>query len=381
MSNIELNIRRWDPATLEQRRTHGHAPKILIIGKTGTGKTTLVQDLLFYFARKIHSGVVICPTEQSLVDYRLMFPETFIHEAWNSDLIAEFIRMQKQIRKTDPNFHQILMLDDIMYDKNAILKDESTRFIFMNGRNNNISMIITMQYCMDLPPDLRNNIDFVIALRDNIHANREKLWRNFFGVIPTADSFHQIFQRCTVGYNCIVLDNTSRSANLEDCIFYYAADARDDNARIIQRSPRHGPDTYNIVFDDGSAVDGVNKALIKPLDSGAGAPVQPQTEFRPGENVKVKFKRTWLTLPPRKRRCFHSSMWNFHSTRFNPHYDEGPGESNTLATTASGGAGNGGGAGAGASASPGGGAGQMDFQQQFRRLKRGERANLSVKMI
>jgi hypothetical protein len=327
MGDINIELKRFDPKILEYRRTHGHAPKILIIGKTGTGKTTLVQDLLFYI-RKIHSGVVICPTEQSLIDYRLMFPETFIHERWDSGLVENFVTMQKKIRKTDPAFHQILMLDDIMYDKNAILRDDSTRFIFMNGRNNNISMIITMQYCMDLTPDLRNNIDFVFALRDNIQANREKLWKNFFGVVPTADAFHQIFQRCTSGYNCIVLDNTSRSANLNECLFYYSADAREDSARIER--PLMNPKTkqydhYDIVFDTNDQkeprmhVRAVNKALIKHLDE---SPLIANLPFHVGENVKIKFKRTWLTLPPKKRHCFHPSMWNYHDQRFNPFYDD-----------------------------------------------------------
>lgn len=386
MSEIDLNILKWDPKILEFKRTHGHAPKILIIGKTGTGKTTLVQDLLFYI-RKIQSGVVICPTEQSLVDYRLMFPEVFIHDKWDPPVIENFIKMQKKIRKTDANFHSLLMLDDIMYDKNAILKDESTRFIFMNGRNNNITMIITMQYCMDLPPDLRNNIDFVIALRDNIHANREKLWKNFFGVIPTADAFHQIFQQCTSGFNCIVLDNTNRTARIEDSIFYYSADAREEPAKILRRI---SDNTFDTVFEDGTEVDAVNTALMSQAGKGKEEP------FEEGDDVKIKFKRTWLTLHSLKRRCFMPSMWEFHSDRFNPRYDDDDdGQGNeTLSSTAL------------LSSSTSGkkrvregsesksnmadgvaaplqqpSSTDSEFTQKFRKLKRGERANIQIKMI
>lgn len=313
MSQVELNIRRWDPNILERNRLNGRAPKILVIGRSGSGKSTLVLDLLYYI-RKIQSGVVICPTEASLIDYRLIFPESFIHESWDSKLIANFLKMQKRIRKKDPSFHQILMLDDIMYDKNAILKDESTRFVFMNGRNNNISMIITQQYCMDLTPDLRNNIDFVIALRDNVHANREKLWRNFFGVIPTSDAFHQVMQRCTTGFNAIVLDNTSRSANIDDCIFYYGADARMDPCRVLSVNPDN---TYDVEFtEDHARVARVNRALVKKFDEHDSSPI------RPGESIQAKFKRTWLTLPPHKRRCFHRTMWEFHEARFNPEHEE-----------------------------------------------------------
>ncbi len=355
---LELNIKKWDPSKLEYNRTHGHAPKILIIGKTGTGKTTLVQDLLFYI-RKIHAGIVICPTEQSLIDYRVMFPESFIHEAWDSNLIANFIKMQKKIRKNDSKFHQILMLDDIMYDKNVILKDDSTRFIFMNGRNNNISMIITMQYCMDLPPDLRNNIDFIIALRDNIHANREKLWRNFFGVIPSADMFHQVMQSCTSGYNCIVLDNTSRSSNIEDCIFYYSADSKYEDVRIV-RSVR---DTYDIQYPDGTYVQQVNKAFLKKDND-----LDTTGVYHEGEHAKAKYKRTWLSLPPNKRHCFHSGAWRFHDSHFNPNYDADEFVGGTTNSTTT-------------NTQTNIKQESNDFQNQFRRLKKSERGNVNVKII
>jgi hypothetical protein len=266
--------------------------------------------------------------------------------------------MQKRIRKTDSSFHQLLMLDDIMYDKNAILKDESTRFIFMNGRNNNITMIITMQYCMDLTPDLRNNIDFIIALRDNVHSNREKLWRNFFGVVPNSDAFHQIFQSCTTGYNCIVLDNTSRSGNIEDCVFYYSADATPEPARITRVVGLQN-DAYDIVFEDGTRADCVNKSWVT---------TNSRRPFQAGDTIDVKFKRTWLSLPAHKRRCFHPDLWNFHSTRFNPDYDD---------DRATGGAG----AGNSEQTASNSSTGKNNFQQQFKSSRKKNNKDVKIKMI
>ena len=82
--------------------------------------------------------------------------------------------------------------------------------IFMNGRHWKILFMITMQYCMDLPPALRANIDYVFILRENIIQNREKLWKNFFGIFPTFDSFSEVMNACTENYECLVLDNTSK---------------------------------------------------------------------------------------------------------------------------------------------------------------------------
>jgi len=115
-----------------------------------------------------------------------------------------------------------VLLDDCMYDKKMI-RDPNIRGIFMNGRHWRLLFILTMQYCMDLPPDLRANIDFVFVLRENIVQNQDKLYKNFFGIFPDAQTFRETMNTCTEGYDCMVLDNTSRSNKIEDCIFWYRA--------------------------------------------------------------------------------------------------------------------------------------------------------------
>jgi len=93
----------------------------------------------------------------------------------------------------------------------------------MNGRHWRITFMITMQYCMDLPPDLRANIDYIFILRENIIQNQEKLYKNFFGIFPHIDTFKEVMNACTEGYDCLVLDNTSRSNKITDCVFWYKA--------------------------------------------------------------------------------------------------------------------------------------------------------------
>ena len=83
--------------------------------------------------------------------------------------------------------------------------------------------MLTMQYCMDLSPDLRANIDYVYILRENIIQNREKLYKNFFGIFPSFDMFNQVMTACTENYECLVLDNTSKSNKIEDVVFWYKA--------------------------------------------------------------------------------------------------------------------------------------------------------------
>jgi hypothetical protein len=91
--------------------------------------------------------------------------------------------------------------------------------------------MLTMQYCMDLTPDLRANVDYVFILRENVIQNREKLYKSFFGIFPTFDMFNQVMNSCTENYECLVLDNTSKSNKIQDCVFWYKAALR-KNFRI-----------------------------------------------------------------------------------------------------------------------------------------------------
>jgi len=85
---------------------------------------------------------------------------------------------------------------------------------------------LTMQYCMDLPPALRANVDYIFLLRENILQNREKLYKSFFGIFPNFDMFNKVMDACTENYECLVLDNTVKSNKIQDCVFWYKASVR-----------------------------------------------------------------------------------------------------------------------------------------------------------
>jgi len=69
---------------------------------------------------------------------------------------------------------------------------------------------------MDMTPMIRTNVDYVFALRDNVRQNRENLYKAFFGVFPSFDTFCQVMDSCTENYECLVLDNTSKSNRIQD---------------------------------------------------------------------------------------------------------------------------------------------------------------------
>ena len=220
-----LSLSKFNPKKIEERRTVGAGPATCVfIGKRGTGKSTLVADIL-YHSRKINAGVAISATEDGNAFYSSYIPEILIHSEYKPDVVNQIISRQKTVINKNikgPDKDVFVLLDDCMYDKKMI-RDPNIRGIFMNGRHWRVFFMLTMQYCMDLPPDLRSNIDYIFVLRENIIQNQEKIYKNFFGIFPNFQIFQDVLTSCTEGYDCLVLDNTSRSNKIQDCVYWYRA--------------------------------------------------------------------------------------------------------------------------------------------------------------
>lgn len=220
---MSLKLKKFDPSTIGDNRT------CVFIGKRGTGKTTLVTDILWH-KKRIPVGVVMSGTEEGNGHYGQFVPDSFVYSDFDKSVIEKVIARQRRLacdqnEKLDKRV--FMLLDDLMFDK-KVSREKCIRQVFMNGRHWNILLFVTYQYVIDMPPDLRANVDYLFILRDNVIQAREKLWKTLFGIIPSFDLFCQIMDRCTENYECLVLDNTKASNKIEDCVFWYKAEIRKD---------------------------------------------------------------------------------------------------------------------------------------------------------
>lgn len=224
---IDINLRKFDMRRIPQDAV------CVFIGRRRTGKSTLLRDLLYHH-QDMPLGTVISGTEESNSFYSKMIPPLFIHGEYNPLILANFVKRQKlvmakiqqdeasgQKSRIDPR--SFMILDDCMYD-DSWTHDKNIRYLFMNGRWLKVFLLITMQYPLGIQPALRTNVDFVFILREPYLSNRKRIFDNYGSAFPSFEFFCQIMDQCTQNYECLVIDNTSQSSKLEDCIFYYKAD-------------------------------------------------------------------------------------------------------------------------------------------------------------
>jgi hypothetical protein len=234
---MTLELRKFDMKSIQFKPNENKGPVIVLIGKRDTGKSFLVRDLLWY-QQDIPIGTVISGTEEGNGFYGKMVPRLFIHNEYNSAIIENILKRQrtvlKQVKKemeaykrTNIDPRAFVILDDCLYD-NTWSRDKLMRLLFMNGRHWKVMLVITMQYPLGIPPTLRTNIDYVFILRENYIANRKRIYENYAGMFPTFEAFCQVMDQCTENYECLVINNNSKSNKLNDQVFYYKADNHND---------------------------------------------------------------------------------------------------------------------------------------------------------
>jgi hypothetical protein len=234
---MSLELKKFDMKSISFKPNENKGPVVVLLGKRDTGKSFLVRDLLYYH-QDIPIGTVISGTEEGNGFYTKMVPKLFIHNEYNTAIIENVLKRQrtvlKQIKKEMETYKKstidpraFVILDDCLYDA-TWSRDKLMRLLFMNGRHWKIMLVITMQYPLGIPPTLRTNIDFVFILRENYIANRKRIYENYAGMFPTFESFCQVMDQCTENYECLVINNNSKSNKLQDQVFWYKADSHND---------------------------------------------------------------------------------------------------------------------------------------------------------
>ena len=234
---MTLELKKFDMKSISFKPNENKGPVVVLIGKRDTGKSFLVRDLLYY-QQEIPIGTVISGTEEGNGFYGKMVPKLFVHNEYNSAIIENILKRQrtvlKQIKKEMETYKRstidpraFVILDDCLYDA-TWTRDKMMRLLFMNGRHWKVMLVITMQYPLGIPPTLRTNIDYVFILRENYIANRKRIYENYAGMFPTFESFCQVMDQCTENYECLVINNNSKSNKLHDQVFWYKADSHGD---------------------------------------------------------------------------------------------------------------------------------------------------------
>tara|TARA_R110002072_G_scaffold1999_5_gene16823 strand:- start:6998 stop:7702 length:705 start_codon:yes stop_codon:yes gene_type:complete len=218
-------VKRWQPAKV-LRDPKKSKCTILVVGKRNRGKSTLMVDLVRHIP--CPKAIVLSATDKCSHFYEQYFPSHFIYDKYDPDFLSKIISVQKRLVGQNPDMRVsglVLIIDDTGFDK-KFLRSKQLFEIVCNGRWYNIALIIGVQDAGSITPPVRSQMDYVCSLAESFRNGQERLYNWFYGVYPTFKDFRTSFAHITQDYGVMVLDNVSKSTDLQESIYWHKADPR-----------------------------------------------------------------------------------------------------------------------------------------------------------
>lgn len=205
----------------------------VIVGKKGSGKSTVIQDMLYYLSKsKVPRICVFSGTEVANGFFSQFVPPTFI---FNGDDVEQRLQsimnnqinlgIKKNVGELDrgADTRIVIVLDDLGFKKKLFASD-IMKEIFMNGRHHGIIMITAIQYVKALTPALRTNTDVVFVMKQNDNPSKQSLYESYFGIFDKPAEFRNVLEGCTENFSSMVMDNRGApSSNISHPVFWYKA--------------------------------------------------------------------------------------------------------------------------------------------------------------
>lgn len=202
---------------------------IVLSGKTNSGKSTLVRDILLKKRDMFSYGYCISETEFVNKTYSNHIPRNLIDDTYKESKLSNVVEFQKKNwLKSNKTSRMVLIMDDCMSDK-SFLKDKSLRKLFLECRHYGILFILCTQYFMDVPKSLRQQCEYISFGAENNIETRRIFYKQFFGFFPNFRDFDEVFKKYTSNFCVIFIKGSGGSYEIKENMFYYKSKSIDRN--------------------------------------------------------------------------------------------------------------------------------------------------------
>lgn len=201
--------------------------KAVIVGKSYSGKSVLLSNIMKSMSRFTSFGLALTPTLSSKESFSKVMPRAFIDdesiarvESFNKFVIGLYERACSEGKAPKQSY---LFCDDTAFN-DRFMRSKALSNIFLNGRQFGTSCTIIAQYIKKMPPDMRSNADFIFVFWEINRTIRKIIYEYWFSMM-TRDEFESVFSACTRDFGVLVLDVRAsiRARDWHDCVFWFKA--------------------------------------------------------------------------------------------------------------------------------------------------------------
>jgi len=211
-----LRVPHFDPAIISP------TCRIVIIGKTHTGKSVLVKDFSYHQRRAYEYALGFIGTADTRKDYARSFgTSVMLHNDYSAETLRSLFDTNEILLALEHRLYSGLVVVDDCSKKKNLFQDDALVELAKNARHYNVGCIIATQYCLDLSPAWRNQVDILVLLRNGIPKERKKIHECFFG--GDYKQFEKLMDACTKNYMALVLDNRTAETDIMKRVYWYKA--------------------------------------------------------------------------------------------------------------------------------------------------------------
>jgi energy-coupling factor transporter ATP-binding protein EcfA2 len=210
----------------------------IILGPPGSGKTTFIENLLYFNKHIYPTGRVICSVPQTRTKYKQIFGckrdkryrSIFVASKFDEKAEQKVITRQKTLIKREQeqggskpaSKYMAYVLDDVDLKKAAFGTTFFTNLFKQGSRHYNMLTILGNQYVLEFPSEIRDSASYIVIFRFPNPATRKKLFQHFAGGhFESEKMFNDAMNTFTGNYKCLIISNLVQSNNIEDCVFWY----------------------------------------------------------------------------------------------------------------------------------------------------------------
>jgi hypothetical protein len=189
-----------------------------------TGKSSIITSIVDSKKHIIPVSQIFSGTEDSNGFYCTKFPSvTIFNDIKDLKPLEDFVTRQKFAKRYLYNPWAVQIIDDCTDDP-KILTRPLFQSYYKNGRHWKMLQILSLQYCLDIKPVIRTNIDYTFILRETNKKNRKSLFENYASCVDNLRDFESLLDQLTTDYCSMVIVNRNQSNSIEDCVRWYKAD-------------------------------------------------------------------------------------------------------------------------------------------------------------
>lgn len=235
-SEVASNDRIVNIKELDLSKLHPFGPddkigvKYIVLGRPFVGKSKLIEWILWNKRHVFPAVQVFSGTEDSNGFFGKIIPKSFIYNGLDvsnlkpvEDMKLRQLYANKYLKPRGSNAWLAMIIDDCTYDT-KFLKKPIFQALYKNSRHWHLLSILSLQYCLDIKPDIRASISGVFIMQETNAKMRQKLYENYGRNIDSLQDFNDLMDQLTGDYFAMYIDNSTQSNELEDTVFFCKAD-------------------------------------------------------------------------------------------------------------------------------------------------------------